>query len=256
MIPKIIHLCWLSGDPYPTNIQKCIDSWKEKLPDYEICLWNTERFDVESTVWTKQAFAKKKYAFAADYIRLYALYNYGGIYLDSDVFVYKSFNELLDLPYFVGQDYERSFEAAVIGAEKGCEWIGKILEYYNGRSFILPDGSLDMTPLPQIFFKQLKNGYSFVRLHKIVHFANNENQFYVYDKDFFNSRNSCVSRRTKKSFCTHNYAGAWLTRKGVKSKIKRTIPKWLLNMYLTICHKTFKRNALGQFEPKIEQEIW
>ena len=79
MIPKLIHLCWLSGDPYPPKIQYCIDSWKKFLPDYEIMLWDTSRFDVNSLPWTKQAFEAKKYAFVADFIRLYAVYNFGGI---------------------------------------------------------------------------------------------------------------------------------------------------------------------------------
>ena len=69
MISKVIHLCWLSGDPYPEKIKKCIDSWKRVLPDYEIMLWDTKRFDLDSSIWVKQAFEAKKYAFAADYIR-------------------------------------------------------------------------------------------------------------------------------------------------------------------------------------------
>ena len=120
MIPKIIHLCWLSGDPYPKKIQYCIDSWKKYLPDYEIMLWDTKRFDVNSLLWTKQAFEAGKYAFAADYIRLYAVYNYGGIYFDSDVEVIKSFDELLNLPYFVGAEAgPEGVELAAFGAEKG-----------------------------------------------------------------------------------------------------------------------------------------
>ena len=75
MIPKIIHFCWMSGDPYPADIQKCIDSWKRLLPDYEIRLWNAKNFDINKSVWVKEAFEAKKYAFCADYIRLYALYN-------------------------------------------------------------------------------------------------------------------------------------------------------------------------------------
>ena len=63
MIPKIIHLCWLSGDPYPPKIAKCLASWKKHLPDYEVMLWDTNRFDLESSIWVKQAFEKKKYAF-------------------------------------------------------------------------------------------------------------------------------------------------------------------------------------------------
>ena len=95
MIPKVIHYCWLSGDPYPSLIKECLETWKKYLGDYEIWLWDRERFDIESTVWTKEAFECKKYAFAADYIRLYALCNYGEIYLDYDVTVYKSLDDIL-----------------------------------------------------------------------------------------------------------------------------------------------------------------
>ena len=88
MIPKIIHYCWLSNDPIPSNIQHYMDSWKKYLPDYEFIHWNFDKFDKSSSRWVSEAFDNKKYAFAADYIRLYALYHYGGIYLDMDVDVY------------------------------------------------------------------------------------------------------------------------------------------------------------------------
>ena len=89
MIPKIIHYCWLSGEPYPEKIQNCIASWKERLPDYKIKLWDMNSFDVNSIDFVREAVSVKKWAFAADYIRLYALYREGGIYLDSDVLVKK-----------------------------------------------------------------------------------------------------------------------------------------------------------------------
>ena len=116
MIPKIIHLCWLSGDAYPAKIAKCLKTWRQHLPDYEIMLWDTQRFDMNSSQWVRQAFECKKYAFAADYIRFYALYHHGGIYLDSDVEVLKSFDDLLDLPYFVGAEKAQTPEAAIMGA--------------------------------------------------------------------------------------------------------------------------------------------
>ena len=97
MIPKIIHYCWLSDDPVPSDLQKYMRTWKEKLPDYEFMKWDFNRFDKQSSKWVAQAFDNKKYAFAADYIRLYALYNYGGIYLDMDVEVLKSYNPFLCL---------------------------------------------------------------------------------------------------------------------------------------------------------------
>lgn len=160
MIPKIIHLCWLSGDTFPESIKRCLETFPLYLEDYEINLWGkipedvsclggmkvTEmHFDLDSTPWTKEAFEAKKYAFAADYIRLYALYTYGGIYLDADVVVYKSFDELLHLPYFIGCDQIRAFEAAVIGAEKGCFWVKEVLDTYEGKHFIknLPADVLD-----------------------------------------------------------------------------------------------------------------
>ena len=167
MIPKIIHYCWLSGDPYPEDIKKCIQSWKEILPDYEFWLWDTNRFNIESTPWTKQAFEMKKYAFAADYIRLYALYNYGGIYLDSDILVYKSFNDLLHLPYFIGEDYTHSFEPAVIGTEPKNTWIKDCLDSYNNQNFILDNNQLNMIPLPVKFKNILQNKYEFISINKV-----------------------------------------------------------------------------------------
>ena len=96
MIPKIIHFCWLSNDPYPKEIRQCMDSWKKVMPDYEIKLWNMETFDVSSApVYVQEAVKARKWAFAADYIRMYALYTEGGIYLDSDVKILKRFDDFL-----------------------------------------------------------------------------------------------------------------------------------------------------------------
>ena len=190
MIPKIIHLCWLSGEPFPTQIQQCIETWHKHLPDYEIIVWDKEKFNINSTLWTKQAYENKKYAFAADYIRLYALYKYGGIYLDSDVLVYKSFNDLLDLPYFIGLDYTESFEAAIIGAEKGTPWIGELLKRYENRSFVKSEKILDTIPLPTIFFHELKNKYKFYLLQNKISYSYNNDIFYIFHQDFFNSRDS------------------------------------------------------------------
>ncbi len=156
MIPKIIHLCWLSGDPYPPKIAKCLQSWEKYLSDYEIILWDTKRFDLNNSLWVRQAFEKKKYAFAADYIRFYALYHMGGIYLDSDVEVLKSFDDLLDLPYFMGAEKAQTPEAAIIGAEKGCDWIKACLDYYLDRPFINKDGSLNIQTVPDIMIKQIE----------------------------------------------------------------------------------------------------
>ena len=249
MIPRIIHYCWLSNDPFPKEIQACLDSWKKNLPDYEIWLWDSQRFDIGSTLWTKQAFEAKKYAFAADYIRLYALYNYGGIYLDSDVYVYKSFNDLLTLPYFIGHDQIRGFEAAVIGAEKGCKWIKDILDAYKDIPFINEDGGTDTLPLPCKFHHVLVDlGYRFICLHKKESYLSEERCLYVFDGDFFNSRNAIEVRRTPKSYCSHNYAGSWQEKTEEKKGIKSHLPKWLLKTIYVVEQKTWARRKYAWFQ--------
>lgn len=95
-----------------------MDSWKKFLPDYEFVLWDLERFDIKTSQWVKEAFEARKYAFAADYIRLYAVYNYGGIYMDMDVEVVRPFDDLLASPYILGLESEKGVEAGVFGAER------------------------------------------------------------------------------------------------------------------------------------------
>lgn len=231
MIPKIIHLCWLSGDTYPPLIQKCITSWKRHLPDYEIWIWDSKRFDVNTVLWTKQAFECKKYAFAADYIRLYALYNYGGIYLDSDVVVYKSFDELLDLPYFIGEDFIHLFEPAIIGCEPNNSWIGKILERYNNRPFIQEDGSYDMQALPIVFRQQLALDYSFRKISSKEGFKDVNGLINVFSFEFFNGRDYIGAIRFPNGFCSHCFIGSWLKTESVyKKRIRKYAPRILVNL--------------------------
>ena len=243
MIPKIIHLCWLSGDPFPPEIQDCLDSWEKYLPDYDIWLWDSKRFDLNSTLWTKQAFEAKKYAFAADYIRLYALYTYGGIYLDSDVLVYKSFNDLLDLPYFVGEDYVHCFEAAVIGAEPGMKWIKDVLDRYDGLPFINEDGSYNMRGLPYVFHDRLSPQYRFELVNKDEDYVYEQNVLKVFPGSYFNSRDNVGIIKTKDSFCSHNYIGSWIDKR--KSHWwKRVLPRPVLNsIYSLYLKRLSKRNT-------------
>lgn len=221
MIPKVIHFCWLSKDPYPMKIQYCINSWEEHLSDYKIILWDTESFDVNQLIWVKQAFDKKKYAFAADYIRFYALYHYGGIYLDSDVEILKSFDDLLHLPYFVGAEYTGAIEAAVIGAEKYCDWVKDCLDYYENRAFIKPDLSLDTRPLPGIMLEVIKRSKSIVYLseHQIrnLKMDDTENTLYVFPIYYFSPK-IFDSRRVvtrPETYAIHHYQTSWFSRKAL-----------------------------------------
>ncbi|MBQ4406562.1 MAG: glycosyl transferase [Bacteroidales bacterium] len=198
MIPKLIHYCWLSGDPIPDNLQIYMRSWKEKLPDYKFILWNFDRFDKASSKWVAQAFDNKKYAFAADYIRLYAVYHFGGFYLDMDIEVLKSFDDLLHNPLVLAYEDDTSagIEAGVFGAEKHHPIIKDCLDYYNGRNFIKEDGTFETMVLPKIMLKYCKNVPD------------------IKDWLFF----TCKSHRTRvithnnKSYTIHHFAGSWCSK--------------------------------------------
>jgi|GEM_PF-197334 len=144
-IPKIIHYCWLSGSAYPEIVQRCIASWKHYLPDYEIRLWDSARSPLDANDYVRQAYAKKKYAFVSDYIRLYALYHEGGIYFDSDVEALRSFDDLLSEPAFIG--FERCGRVGpwLIASEPGNPVIRELLEEYEERSFCDREGKIDQT---------------------------------------------------------------------------------------------------------------
>ena len=169
MIPKIIHYVWLGGNKKSPSVKRCIDSWKKVMPDYEIKEWNENNFDLDTVNWTKESILKKKWSLASDYIRHYAIYTEGGIYMDTDVMVYKRFDEFLVKSFFTSIElHPKSFAekgvmqldgnglpfdenkcvagmgllAACFGAEKGNVFIKECLDYFGNRHYINQDGSL------------------------------------------------------------------------------------------------------------------
>lgn len=163
MIPKIIHFCWLSGEPYPARIRKCMETWRKAMPDYERKLWSLDNFDITSAPqFVRDAVAARKWAFAADYIRMYALYTEGGFYLDSDVVTLKRFDDFLNYNFIssvehhptqlektgsiqliapdgtrIGDSYisGMQIQAAVMGAQPGCPFVKDVLEWYESKAF-------------------------------------------------------------------------------------------------------------------------
>ena len=122
MIPKIIHYCWFGNNSKSEKINFCMETWKKILPDYTIKEWSDKDLDLfEDNPYVMEAFKAKKWAFVSDVFRLYALYSEGGVYLDTDVEIRKSFDEFLDLDFFIGAEKNKSFESigtAVIGSNK------------------------------------------------------------------------------------------------------------------------------------------
>lgn len=120
MIPKVVHYCWFGRGPKNELATKCIESWKKFLPDYEIKEWNEDNFDVNLYPYAKEALENRKFAFVTDVVRLYALYTEGGVYMDTDVEVLKTYNPFLHHKMFSGFETNNNVPTGMMAAEKGC----------------------------------------------------------------------------------------------------------------------------------------
>lgn len=157
MIPKIIHLCWFSDSPYPVEIKVCLDTWKKILPDYNIRLWNyADALSIGST-YINEALSAKKWAFAADAVRFYAVYKEGGVYMDSDIYLKKRFDHLIPEHGFATFNEctnqglkEFGLQAAFFMGEKDNKFCKEVFDYYNSRHFIKDDGTFDQTISPYV----------------------------------------------------------------------------------------------------------
>lgn len=134
-IPKIIHYCWFGGNEMPDELKECVQTWKDKLSDYELVCCNEQNCTFDENEFIKKAYKDKKWAFVSDYYRLKRLYEMGGIYLDTDVKVYKSFDKLLNHPAFFNFIFDSAIGSAVIGAEPHNKFIGELLQLYENTTF-------------------------------------------------------------------------------------------------------------------------
>lgn len=147
MIPQKIHYCWFGPKPFSRTVRKCIATWHKHLSDYEFCLWNEEtcaNYAAEHNLpnpmehpFVKGAYAAKKYAFVADYVRFWALYHCGGIYLDTDMYVLRSFGDLLDAKFFAAWENSKNdiVSCGVIGCARAEICLKEILTKYDTLEF-------------------------------------------------------------------------------------------------------------------------
>lgn len=161
MIPKVIHYCWFGGNPLDELSEKCIESWKKFCPGYEIVRWDESNYDVTRNKYIRRAYEAKKWAFVSDYARLDVLYEYGGIYLDTDVELVKPLDELLKERAFMGIEYSLCVNTGLgIGGEPGVELFRKLRDDYETENFLRPDGGLNMIPCSYYQTKRLEElGY-------------------------------------------------------------------------------------------------
>lgn len=221
MIPKIIHYCWFGRGQMPELALKCIESWHKYLPGYTLKLWNEDSFDINAVPYVKEAYEARKFAFVTDYIRLYALYHEGGIYMDTDVEVLKPLDDLLDLPAFSGYESNKftNFPTGLMASAAGGVWVKEQLDYYTDRHFILPDGSLDMTTNTVTISRIMKeNGFELTGEYQVY-----KNDMHCFPSDYFCPMTSTrVLKLTKNSYCIHHFAGSWHTPT-LKQKIKKFV---------------------------------
>lgn len=237
MIPKIIHFCWLSDDPYPKKIQKCINSWKKHLSDYKLILWNTKNFNIHCNKWVEQAFKCKDYAFVADYVRFYALYSMGGVYLDSDVEVLDSFDNLMQYKSFFGYEYTGLPEAAVLGAEKGCAWLKNALDWYESNQFLNADGNRNRVIAPLILKYAFEKEISFKLCDDEKPHTVEQNLILPFE--FFSPKNGFLGMiyDSENTLCIHHFNSAWL-KPGLFRKIKKAVH---LALIITLRKKNYNK---------------
>lgn len=232
MIPKTIHYCWLSGEKMPADAVKCADSWKRRMPEYQLVLWDMNKFDINSHPFVKDACLSKKWAFASDYIRLHALYTEGGIYLDADVFVKKSFDDFLGNDFFSGVEYHEKtaengkrllnedgtlknkndddvfaggiqIQAAIMGSVKGHPFVKSCLDWYDGRRFDAAVWTRSEKFVSPCIYAHVATEYGFRyknELQKLSHGMT------VYPNTIFAGNQTQVGKDT---YAVHRCDGAW-----------------------------------------------
>jgi len=210
MIPEKIHYVWLGGKPLTELGQECLKSWKKFCPYYEIIRWDESNFNIEQNLYCKQAYEAKKYAFVSDYIRLYVMVNYGGIYMDTDVEVLKPLDNFLHHKAFSGFESPSGIPTGIMACEKDFPLFKELLEDYEHRDFIKESGEYNtVTNVVYITDKCLEKG---LQLNNTLQEVDG---FILYPKDYFCPKDPCTRQviLTNHSVCIHHFEGSWLTKK-------------------------------------------
>lgn len=247
MIPKIIHYIWFGNNPLTPLAEECLASWKASMPDWQIMRWDESNFDVAAAPqYVQQAYEARKYAFVSDYVRLWALEQYGGVYVDTDVKVLKSYEPLLNDTAFIGLEESKAHlpGTCVIGCEAYCKWVRDMLALYDGIEFVKPDGSLDMTTnVDRMGVAMVRHGLKVEggKWEKIQYL--DEWGLRVYTHDYFSPITSTrVMRKTKNTYSIHYFAESWRDGKKKRGWRDWTITREIINALVQV-KRFVKRDA-------------
>lgn len=235
-IPKIIHYCWFGGKELPRDAVECIDSWKKYYPDYKIIEWSEKNFDINICDYVKEAYSERRWAFVSDYARFWILYNYGGLYFDTDVEVIKRADNIIEKGSFMGNEYGKDPNTTLVnpglgmGAEKGLPFFKRVLDYYSSIHF----DKFHMKTICE-YTTELLNDEGYKYSENIKQVAG----LYIYPIDYFCPMNYYTGKilTTKNTCSIHHYSATWITD---KEKNAKRIQKELEGRF----HVSLKHNCL------------
>ncbi len=214
-IPKIIHYCWFGGKPKPPLAEKCIQSWRKYCPDYEIMEWNEGNFDIKTApLYVRQAYEAGRWAFVTDYVRLKALTELGGVYMDTDVEAVKSLDPYLKHQGFAGFEALDRVQTGLMACEKGFPLFLAFLAHYDTALFYRPDGTQDITTNVEVLTKLCRDrGLQFNDKYQVV------DGFAVYPREVFCPVDYETEklRRTRRTVTIHWFASSWHTEEELEA---------------------------------------
>lgn len=256
MIPKVIHYCWFGRNSKPASVKKCIESWKKYCPDYQLIEWNEDNFSININLYCKQAYDMKKWAFVSDYARLWIIYHYGGIYLDTDVEIIRSWDSLLKHDCFLGRQPGFQINTGVgFGAIKEHPLIKRMMDDYEDIPFIKENGEMDLWTCPHrnsqwLFAHGLKKEDVYQEIADAA----------IYPIEFFSPKDAWSRKtiKTSNTYSIHHCDGTWNPNETRKEHLKRYLTNSVSHFIDYIVHfpNRVLRKLLGNVRYEQLKKKW
>lgn len=237
-IPKIIHYCWFGNNEKPELVKKCIKSWDIlKNNGYKIIEWNEKNFDINECEYVKKAYENKKWAFVTDYVRLKVLLDYGGIYLDTDMEVNKTFDKLLEEKIFLSFMLNSILSTSIIGSEANQKDIKNLLDIYKNLDF-------EINPNNNLLTKYILDNYKYFKLNNKLQKLG---EITVYPKEYLNN-----PTYDDTNYAVHRYLGSWIENNKGESFKSRLFKKIFgeVIFYKIISYKENKNSSFYELSLK------